>query len=63
MNFKKFHHNGEPILVNLDNVTDIQTMGMGAEGKCIIYFASDQAQVSVDETFEQIQNLVEYSEK
>lgn len=61
MNFKKFHHNGDPVLVNLDNVTDIHTSDV--VGKCIIYFASDQAQVVVDETFEQIQSLIEYSEK
>lgn len=61
MNFKKFHHNGEPILVNLDNVTDIHTTGV--VDKCTIFFTANEAEIKVDETLEQIQNLIEYSEK
>lgn len=61
MNFKKFHHDGNLILVNLDNVTDIQTIS--TEDKCLIYFIGEQAQIKVDETIEQIQKLVECGEQ
>lgn len=58
MNFLKLHRDGKPILVNLDNVTDIHSHTIATEGKCTIYFTSDQSHIDVDETFEQIQKLI-----
>lgn len=60
MNFIKFHQYGKPILVNLDNVTDIHAID--ASGKCAIYFTVAQSRIEVDETIEQIQNLINWGE-
>ena len=62
MNFLKLHQDGKPILINLDNVTDIHSRG--SAGECSIYFntlyATEQARIDVDETLEQIQDLIKY---
>ena len=60
MNFFKFHQDGMPMLINLDNVTDIQTRDI--EGRCKVYFNKNDS-VEVDETLEQIQDLIKFGEK
>lgn len=62
MNFFKFHQNEKPVLVNLDNATEIysRTAAIG----CNIYFAAgagnkdNQVTISVDETLDQIYALI-----
>jgi len=60
MNFFKFHQDGKPMLINLDNVTDIHTRDI--EGRCKVYF-NKHDRVEVDETLEQIQDLIKCGEK
>lgn len=60
MNFIKLNQNGKPVLVNLDNATEIYSKE--AVGGCNIYFAAviedDQVTISVDETLDQIYALI-----
>lgn len=60
MNFIKLNQNEKPMLVNLDNVTEVYSRedGMG----CDLYFTAGngdyQARISVDETLDQIYALI-----
>ena len=60
MNFFKFHQQGKPILVNLDNVKDISTRS-GSDNS-IIYYREEENLV-VDETLEQIYKLIKCGEE
>ena len=60
MNFIKLHQNEKPVLVNLDNVTEIYSRE--AVTGCNIYFTAEnkdkQVAISVDETLDRIYTLV-----
>jgi hypothetical protein len=60
MNFIKLNQNEKPMLVNLDNVTEVYSRGVGIG--CSIYFTTgngdNQAHISVDETLDQIYVLI-----
>ena len=65
MNFIKLHQNEKPVLINLDNVTEVY--GRVAVTGCNIYFTARNKDthlpISVDETLEQIHNLIKFGEK
>ena len=62
MNFIKLNQNEKPVLVNLDNVTEVYSREVDIG--CNIYFTAgngdSQAYISVDETLDQIQDLIKY---
>lgn len=60
MNFFKFHQQGKPTLVNLDNVKDISTRS-GSDNSIIYY--SEEENLVVDETLEQIYKLIKCGEE
>lgn len=60
MNFIKLNQNEKPVLINLDNVTEVYSREV--DTGCNIYFTAgngdSQAYISVDETLDQIYVLI-----